>query len=418
MSKYEKKKIATKVKRRKTSGKQEPEQIKMRSYNRTARPRKARSARPKNTPVLKFKSFVFSAAVLVFCALAYIIISLIHPIGAFEYISNSISAFGSGKYPTSLHGGDVLQAEKQNSSYYVLSKINIDVFGNGGKQVLTSQHGFLQPVLKTSDVRFLVYDQGGKGLKIYNSNKLLVTKKYDNEIIAAAIGKDGTYAVATRSEGYQSAVTVTDKNEKKLFEWYCVDETVNSVALSDNGEALITASLKVENGKFKSTLNVLKYNSASPVYSFDFDDVVLSAEVCGNSKAVIAFKDKLIFINLKNGSTVTTATNYEINVFKRFGDCILTCSSLAANKLEAQVILYRFNGEIIDNFNFSFGVDDISYLKGKYFILSDSKIYRLTNDGKVLTSKECSFDINKIVGLSVDSVATISYSKIDKYSLA
>ncbi len=418
MSKYAKKKVTAKATQRKVNKKTASDQIVMRSSQRDSVPKKKRPAKQKNNSGLRFKGFVFSAAVLIFCVAAFIIINLLHPIGTLEYISNSLSAFGSGKYPVSLDGGETLQVSRQNTSYFILSKTNIDVLGSGGKPVSTTQHGFLNPVLKTSDVRYLVYDQGGKGLKIFNNNKTLVSKKYDNEIIAATIGKDGTYAVATRAEGYQSAVTVTNKNEKNLFEWYCVDETINEVALSDNGNTLVTASMKVENGKFKTTVNVLKYNSASPIFSYEFDDVVLSIEISGNKRAVVALNDRLVFINLKNGSTTNTASNYQINIFKRFGNLILTCSSLAANKQETQVTLYRFNGDVIDNFSFSLGVDDISYFKGKYFILSDSIIYRLTKKGAQLMSKECSFDVNRIVALSADSVATVSYSKIEKYSLA
>lgn len=419
MTKYAKKKVTAKATQRKKSKNSASDQISMSASKRgSSISRTPRQTKRKNERVSSFKGFLFSAAVLLFCVSTFLIINLIHPIGTLEYISSSLSALGSGKYPVSLDGGETLQLSRQNSTYHVLSKTNIDVFGTGGKPVLTSQHGFLNPVLKTSDVRYLVYDQGGKGLKIFNNTKTLVSKKYDNEIIAATIGKNGTYAVSTRTEGYQSAVTVTNKNEKNLFEWYCVDEIINEVALSDNGKTLVTASLKVENGKFNTTVNVLKYNSATPMYSYQFDDVVLSIEVSGNNRAVVALNDKLIFINLKNGSTTNTASNYQINVFKRFGNSILTCSSLAANKQETQVTLYRFNGDVIDNFNFSLGIDDISYFKGNYFILSDSIIYRLTKKGVQLMSKECSFDVNSIVALSADSVATVSYSKIEKYSLA
>ena len=417
MSKYEKKKVTEKVKPRKNYDKIPLKKPSKQMTPKEDNNKKAKSSKVKATSLLRVKGFVISVSILVVFLASYLVIYLLHPIGVLEYTANYLSTIGSGKYPISLDGGDILQVDEQHNTYFVLSKTNISVYSNAGKEVFTSQHGFLQPVLKTSDVRFLIYDQGGKGLKIFNNSKSVASKKYDNEIITADIGKNGTYAVATRADGYQSVVYVTNKNEKKLYEWYCVNETVNAVALSDNGETLVTASLKVDNGKFKSTVNVLKYNSATPAFSFEFDDVILSIEACGNNKAVIAFSDKLVFLNLKNGNTTATDSNYDINVFKRFGNFILTSSSLTANKLETQITLYKFSGEIIDSFSYSAAVDDISYSKGKYFIISDSKVYKIENDGKVLTNKECSFDIKKIVALSGDSVVGVGYSKIEKYSL-
>lgn len=414
MSKYEKKKVKEKVKLRKS---QDTQKTSKHNITKEDTERTTKSSSKKTTSLLRVKGFVISVSVLIVFLTTYLVVYLLHPIGVFEYATNYLSTIGSGKYPIPLDGGDTLQVDEQHNTYFVLSKTNISVYSNSGKEVFSSQHGFLQPVLKTSDVRFLIYDQGGKGLKIFNNSKSVTSKKYDKEIITADVGKNGTYAVATRADGYQSVVYVTNKNEKKLYEWYCINETINAVALSDNGETLVTASLRVDNGKFKSTVNVLNYNSATPAFSYEFDDVILSIEACGNNKAVIAFDDKLVFLNLKNGNTTATASNYDINIFKRFGNFILTASSLTANKLETQITLYKFSGEIIDSFSYSAAVDDISYSKGKYFIISDSAIYKIENDGTVLTNKECGFDIKKIVSLSGDSVVGVGYSKIEKYSL-
>lgn len=418
MAEYKKKKITAKTKPRKSSAKRSNdsyEVIEMRDAKNRANIRKSKPTRPKNISFLKIRGFAISAAVFIFVVAVYLITYLLHPVGVLEYFSNSVSAIGTGSYPISLHGGEPLQVNKNSNVYLVLSETNIEVFNNSGKTVLSSQHGFLQPVLKSSDVRFLVYDQGGKDLKLFNNNGTLLSKKYDNEIITANLSKNGTYAVATRADGYQSQIVVTDKNENKIFEWYCADETINSVALSENGKTLILSALKVKNGAFKTKVYVLNYNSAEPIYSFEYDDVVMSIETSGSNKAVLAFGDKLEFINLKNGQKTASTSNYKINLFKRFGSYILTCSSLAANKNEIEVSIYKFDGRLISSFKFRAEIEDASYYRGKFYILSDSSLYQLSDEGKILMSSECSFDTKKIIPSSSDSVIGISYSKINKY---
>jgi len=421
MAEYKKKKITSRSKPHKSSVKRTHdsyEEIEMRATRKRAGAKKSKPTKPENTSFLKIRGFAISAAVLIFVIAVYLITYLLHPVGVLEYISNSVATIGAGSYPISLHGGEPLQVNQKSNVYLVLSETNIEVFNNSGKTVLSSQHGFLQPVLKSSDVRFLVYDQGGKDLKLFNNNESLLSKKYDNEIIAANLSKNGTYAVATRADGYQSQVIVTDKNENKIFEWYCADETINSVALSDNGKNLIVSALKVTNGGFKTKVYILNYNSAVPSYSFEYDEIVMSIEVNGNNRAVLAFGDKLEFINLKNGQKTTSVSNYKINSFKRFGNKILTCSSLEANKNDIEITLHKFDGSIIHSFKFRSEIDEASYYKGKFYILSDSTLYQLSDKGEILMSSECSFDTKKFVPTSSNSIIGISYSRLNKYNLS
>ena len=317
MSEYKKKKVKSKVKPRKKLEKAPSSEIKMQP--RINRPQQRPTKPKKNNPItFKIRGMVVSASILIVFVACYLITYLLHPVGVLEYLGTSLSTVGTGKYPLSLYGGDALQVTEKSNTYLVLSETHVDIFNNHGKSVFSEQHGFLQPVLKTSDVRNIVYDQGGKSLKLFNNDKMLNSKKYNNEIISVGIAKNGTYAVATRSDGYQSQIIVTDKNEKKVFEWYCADETINNVALTNNGKTLIISALKVENGAFKSTVYVLDYNLASPLYTFQYEDVIVSIEANGNNKAILAFSDKIEFLNLKNGKTVTSKDNYKINHNKMY----------------------------------------------------------------------------------------------------
>ena len=150
---------------------------------------------------------------------------------------------GTGSYPIELGGTETVNTVSRGSYYYVLSNTDIVAFNNSGKSLFSFTHGYENPVLKVSATRAMVFEQGGNEALIFDLKGLKTTAKTEKSIITGAVSDSGRYALVTLSDKYASAVTVYDKKDNAVYEWYSAENTVNNVAVSPNGKKIAVSSL-------------------------------------------------------------------------------------------------------------------------------------------------------------------------------
>ncbi|MBQ5810188.1 MAG: hypothetical protein IIW23_01255, partial [Clostridia bacterium] len=266
MAKYEKRNVKRIKPERPTEKAAKPKKIEMKPEKSIKLPKKASgpAQRPKveETPAAKkqrvrrfsvikgykdinrTKTIIWVAGVLVVIGL-FIFAAAMTPTGIGEYISNSIAAMEKGTgFPQKLSGDDIVHAETNGKISYVLSETFLETYNSSGYNLLNDQHGFSNPVLKTSAARALVFDRGGTGCKIYNYKECLEEHTLSDKIIAAHIGRDGSTAFVLNSSEYASRVEVYNKDFERMYSWNAASEIISSVALANNGSKIAVATLK------------------------------------------------------------------------------------------------------------------------------------------------------------------------------
>lgn len=365
----------------------------------------------------KVKKNALSVSVIIVLLCIYLIVCVLHPVGLVEYLTHCYARIGSGKgYEISISGGETLNSIEKSNYYYVLSENNVEAYNNGGRNIFNVQHGFSRPVLKIGDTRFLIYSQGEKVLKVYTFNGLHHKYNLDNSILTANISKSGAIAIATKTEGYESRVTVYNKNSKKLYEWFSTDETVTSVCLNNNGKRLAVATVKVVGGAFVSKIYVLKYNSANPVRTYEFNgEIIYNLNNSGGNNIYAVFDKRIEFINVLSGKKKENSSDYSLNIAKRIGNNVITVNTLDANKTESNVFVYTLSGKQVATFKVSGAISDVSMKNRRLHLLTDSGAIITDRSGKILSKAQCSFDVKNIIALSDKSVVGISNNLISKY---
>ena len=258
MPEYKKKHVKkhiTSNKKPKTAKKVEKpitDDIEMRPKN----PKKTKPQKRENLNVVKgnklqrIRKMRITLAGAVAVVLIIAILSLILPVGIMENLNNLFAMVGKGGYPIELYGSQTLNAVSSGNYYYVLTDTNVNIRSNGGKEIYNISHGFSKPVLKTTSTRALVFDQGGVGLFVANLREKVIEREFENTILNAGISRCGTYAVAYHADNYASVVSVYNKKDKLLYEWYSADETVNNVAVSPNGKKIAVSTVTASAGQF------------------------------------------------------------------------------------------------------------------------------------------------------------------------
>lgn len=421
MPDYKKKKVSRfggvrpqankKVKRTQTTA--ETESIKM-------RPSRAPVQEPaENLRVVKGKKLekqrriritLASLAVLV---AAFFVLNALLPVGLIENISNTIHTFGSGSYPVELSGSETVSAEMRGGYYYTLTDTSLYAFSNGGKQIYKELHGYSSPVLKTSETRALIFDQGGGSLAVYNlSRKTSYISDESVHIITAAISRSGAYAVATKSDAYASTVTVYDKNGKVMYAWNSAKDIVNSVAVSPSGKKLAVATVNASGGSCVARVSVFNFDSADPAVSFEISDApVYSLENSGDGFLILT-SGGAVFVDWLKYQKTDIQSELQLDMFRRGGNGSLLVFNRSNDKSDNTVTVLSSKGEKQAEISINGTISDIEYRGGHIYVISDTSVYAYNKKGELLQSGECEYGCKRFAVISDDELAVMTDNRI------
>ncbi len=349
-----------------------------------------------------------------------VVFSIKLPTGIFEFLQNKMAAIGSGSgYPVTISGGMVIDCKNIDNVFITVTPTAVSGYNTkSGKNVFSYQHGYENPALSVSEARFMLYAQGGDEYCVYNLKKQLISQKTQNDILTASIGRDGTYAVATQSDGYSSEVTVFDKNGKKVYKWFCADYIINDLIVADNGKHLVVSAVNGKEGKFISKIYMLDFNTATPLYSTTFDnDIILDINSENNKTFYAIFENKIEFFSWKDYAAGNYKCEKEIIFNRSTAKYNLLVTNQETNKNYNTIYVFDKKNQKHAQFNFELPIIDIE-IKGRYvYILSDKHIYLYSCTGEKISDTSCDFGVVKIIPINKNNVAVLTDNYGKKVSL-
>ncbi len=367
------------------------------------------------TKFLKQKKRIITFSIVLVLLVAVVIFSALTPTGPFEYFKNKLLSLGNGSYPASISGNELINANSADSLTYTLTDTHAEIYNKSGKQLFSRQHEFNSPSLSVSSQRALIYDRGGKQLYIYNHSDVVHDIKVKNDIYCAAIGRNGAFAVATKSTGYASQVTVYNKNAKTKFIWYSSDELINAVALSNNGRRIAVSTVNVVGGQYKSKVYVFKFSNPNPLFTLEYDDVVYSLETVSSSRFVVVTNSSVDYVKWNKGDKLQIENKYSLNVFRhRVGS---VCAVVTGNNSSNNILVLNKRGKQLSKFDFDGPVSDITVYNKTIFVLSDCYLFAFDFEGKQLSPMENLSSYHRVFALDKKSVVALGNFGLDKISI-
>lgn len=349
----------------------------------------------------------------------YGIFEMILPMGVYEKVSHFFSTLGTGSYPINLDSTQTLNVINHGSHYYVLTNSKFYSVNSSGKILLSFDHGFEKPILKTSDTRALLFDQNSNMAYIFTVSELENTVELEKNIITANISDSGSYAFVLNSDKYASAVSVYNKKDKKVYEWFSAENTVNNIAISPDGDKIAVSAFNATSGKYKSTLSVLNFDSATPEYTQIFENtLVYDIDSRHSSCFAIVNEHSLEFIDWSDFEKKQYSNEYGISMLRATEDGYIAVFNRKNDKTDNCVAVFKKSGELEYQFDYKGIISDITMSDGHIYCMGETEIYLLSDKGKVLRKASCGFGAVRIFVASSDSVAVITDNKIEKINLA
>lgn len=354
------------------------------------------------------------AAVLIFA----VVLNLIFPAGLFQSVSNAVSVIGTGSFPIESDGTQTLNAVTKGNYFYILTNSHISAVSNSGKKIFSYAHGFDNPIMKTSSDFSLVYEQGGKQVLIFDLKGLKRSAEVKKAILTAAISDSGAYAVATRSEKYNSAVTVYGKKGKMLYEWYSAEDTVNNVAISPKANKIAVSTFNASTGQFASSVKVLNFKSPTPLFTYDISgSLVYSLDNSSRSGFTIIEQNKIKFVKWSNYKTLEYANEYNTSMFRTSKNGKIVVFNRESDKTDNKIVVLGNNGKVKYEVQYKGIISDIALLGRHIYCISDTDVFVMDTDGKVLSRMQYGFGATRISVTGSNTVAIITDNKIEKQKL-
>lgn len=200
-----------------------------------------------------------------------------------DRIASSSSA-GAG-FPVDISGTNVLKTFTVGENFGVLTDAVYYLYAENGKQLLSAQHNFANPVVESAGRRFLIYDQGGNRLFVRMRDKILFEKEFEYKIISADLSADGMLTVVTSAQRYASKVHVFDSDYKEeIFTWSSSDEYVVAASANEKTKTVAAAALSAnESGEMITTVHLFTTEAAVELSAKEFKGAsILSLEYDGN----------------------------------------------------------------------------------------------------------------------------------------
>lgn len=328
-------------------------------------------------------------AVIAVVIILVIVFNALSPTALIEAIQNSYVAMGEGKYPINIYSTNPSSYYFWNDMQCVLNNSFFELYNGDGKLIQAVSHGMSNPALKMSEARYLLFDRDRYTVSVFNYSDKLYSLQFDENIVSADIGRDGTFAVVTDSNTFHNTVYVYDKDYKEgidpIFKWNAANFYVTDVAVADDGESIALSLINSKEGSFESFVYILSFDSSSPVESYSYADIVSSLTSCGENYFIANGFNRAFIIPWNGNGDVDLSVNGTVRCYDYDveGNSCLVFGREDNEQMNTVTVISQ-EGKVKSTFEFNSTVSDICISLDRIAILSGSEVYIFNHKGDVL----------------------------------
>ena len=292
----------------------------------------------------------------------------------------------STNFPYSIDASENVVLKNINNKICVLTPTTYTVLDSKNATVdYTFDHGFSNPVLVSSGIYSLIYDQGQNHYRLDTTSDAVYSEASENKILCADVSKGGTAVIATTSSKKLCEFNVYNKSLKntcniQLSEGYIID-----IAISADGRKVAAAVVSSDNA-----------NLITKIFMYDVSKQALASQtdLPGGNVADIRFSGSALYVvgdtyagvvrggeykpSYEQGDIVTEYYDYTAS-----GELVLAFGGYT-NSTENKIALIRPNGKVKRELDFNGVIKDISASGNVVSILTGNSVTGLAmSNGEV-----------------------------------
>lgn len=302
-----------------------------------------------------------------------------------------------------------------NGGLAIASSSGIQIFNKSG-EIIDQETLFIScPSIFAENARAVVYDLGGKSVRLIDKDEISLSLETENPIISCAVNEDGYLALCTQEEGYKGSVTVYDTNGTAIYKWYSGEGYVLSAAISPDNKEM--AVLTLADSGSKIVYFDLSSENEKTIYEQN-DEIILDLKYLTNSKLLVISESSTQIIS----STGSVISQYV------FSDKYLHNYAMESNHFSAlvlndyqygnqgELVIIEKNGEILSSIPIDNEVISIS-AAGEYLaVLYDDGVTIYDSDLNIDATYEYTESADQVLMRSDKSVLLISSYSANVYN--
>lgn len=208
-------------------------------------------------------------------------------------------------YPVTITGSTPNNIVAFNEDVALITDTEVIVYDKYGTLSVQDGHDCTNPCVRINQNRGIVYDVGYYSYMLLNGTSVVSNAEHDNQIIAANVAPNGSYAIASASSKYLTELVVKSKKDTQIASWKSVNNYINTVAFSEDSSRVAATGLYSEDGLVKTTLRILDLKNEQ-------EPVVADVEFAGSSAIAISYLDNGNILLLCDDRTIIMDPNGKI----------------------------------------------------------------------------------------------------------
>lgn len=272
--------------------------------------------------------------------------------------SNSpVSVTGEEAFPFELESGEDFGFGVFSDNIYALNADAFTVIGEAdGRELLSVEHGYANPIVETAGSYCVLYDQGSGAYMLCSKKNQIYENKSDNSILCADVSDSGSVLLCTTSDTARCVIKLYNTSLDEKFSYDIADGFVTSVAVDGRGSRIAFAVVSSENARFKTTVYTMNTDDEAPRAQFVYSSSVLDLEFKSTDLYIVGTDFVSTVSSLKNEtkvfeegsvSTVSHCFNssgnlvYAYTDYEGAGETSLVCVKPSGNVTEITVVSGR-----------------------------------------------------------------------------
>lgn len=315
-------------------------------------------------------------------------------------------------FPLQINNNTGCQTCGFGEGFAVLSDTRFYIYSNDGKILETRQNTYSNTLMKNTQDRALIYEQGGYYFKVEGKRSTVYEKKSDGVILMAEISSKGYVVVVSMSDKYVCELSVYDSGGQEIYFRGC-RERITDIAFDNESTGCTVVNVDAVGGTIVSESYYIKFDKkdkmweTEEVQTFCVDSYMLE----GND--LFMFGDTFCTHYDKEGKRDFTQQYLGELVDYAYKDnkiAILTESN--AQRKKQLMLIDGFDGDVrsivVDN-----TVKNIYAESKAVYIMTESAIVAYNYKGEHLKTKEIS-DVYRQIFRTNEYIMLIGYNKIDR----
>ena len=332
------------------------------------------------------------------------------------FIIQKMCSHDTSNYPISLSGDSVIDFQKNETGFVVLTNKQLDFYSLSGIKLRTVNNTATLPVINSCGDKTLLYEQGGTGYSLEKGNSTITKNVIESKIILGKVAKNGNVALVIEDEKYACSLVIYDSSSNQIFKWNSAENIITDFCFTDNGDGCVVATMGAKDGVTKGTVYGLNFANNNELFKTIIGDCMPLAIKHDKGRINIICENKIVFVDGKGSilkekqyvdklvKYVLTQNNYIVMLFSE------------ESKSMANLIVYDSLGEEVAQTQFKEKIRNIDSDGRNIVVLTDNSVVCCDMQLKILNTINNKQNVDRII--CIDSfVYDISMGRVHKFAL-